>query len=209
MTDTSPSLWDSWPLLSTLDKAKDTRLWHISFINNFPEQNSSVISPTHFCQSFSNRIAVVTSGNIASWFRSLLSPSAVAIVSFSSCYTSLSWKIIFSPSYFYVSPSSFAVMHYLMLYGKYTTLWAISQHSLHDSHNTKLLFRSYNCMWAICFISCTRGMLLWFPQSHGLFLELRAHSLCLCRQWVCTYLCLFCYLIFIPLNLCLFNFFLV
>ena len=133
VTDTSLSLRDSWPLMSTLDKAKDTTLWHVSFINNFPEQNSSVISPTRFCQSFSNRIAVVTSGNIASWFRSLLWPLEVARVSVSSCYTSLSWKIIFSPSYFDVSPCSFAVMRYLMLHGKHTTLWAISQHSLYDT----------------------------------------------------------------------------
>lgn len=117
MTDTSPSLWDSWRLMSTSDKAKDTRLCHSPFINNFCKQNSSVIPSTHFCHSFSNSIAVVISGNIATWFRSLLSLLQVANASVPSCYTSLSEKIIFYSSYFDISPSSLAVEYYLLLYG--------------------------------------------------------------------------------------------
>lgn len=174
MTDTSPSLWDSWCLTSTSDKAKDTRLRYMPFINNLPQQNSSVIPSTHFCHWFSNSIAVVISRNIATWFRSLFSSLEVAKASLPSCYTSLSEKIMFYPSYFDISPSSFAVDYYLMLYGKYTA----SQHSLYDSHNTSSLFRKQNCRWAICFSSCTK-MLLLFPQSHSFFWEM-------CRSFLIT-----------------------
>lgn len=117
MTDTSPSLWDSWCLRSTSDKAKDTRLCHPPFINNLPKQNSSVIPSTHFCHSFSNSIAVVISGNIATWFKSLPSLLQVLNASLPSCYTSLSEKKKVLSLYFDISPSSLAVEYYLMIYG--------------------------------------------------------------------------------------------